>query len=316
MTVLLTGAAGFIGYHVAKALIDRGDKVYGFDSINDYYDPSLKHYRLAQLAHSSNFSFMQGDLADKRAVRDAWEIARPRVVIHLAAQAGVRYSLQNPDAYIQSNIVGFQHVIDLVRETQPINFVYASSSSVYGGTRQLPFSEDLRLDSPISLYAATKISNELVATTYGRLFGIPSTGLRFFTVYGPLSRPDMAMFKFADLMWARRSIPVYNSGKMLRDFTYIDDIVRGVLAAVDRPEINRIYNLGKGVPDSLTDMIGYLEEGLGIKANMELLPMQAGDLDATLADISRAKADLGYAPTITLAAGVAAFCDWYLRYRS
>lgn len=311
MRVLLTGSAGFIGFHTAKALLARGDRVFGYDNINGYYDPAFKRARLEVLAREPGFTFTKGDLADERTLKEAFAQSQPDCVVNLAAQAGVRYSLENPMAYIQSNVVGFQNLIDLVRAHRPANFVYASSSSVYGGNKVLPFSETQEVSNPISLYAATKLSNELVAKTYGNLFEIPSTGLRFFTVYGPMGRPDMAMFKFADLMVKGRRIPVFNHGKMIRDFTYIDDIVAGIAACVDRPEINQIYNLGKGSPDNLLDMIRLLEENLGMKAETEMMPMQAGDVEATLADISRAKARLGYQPKTDLAHGIAEFAKWY-----
>ena len=315
MKVLVTGAAGFIGFHTTKTLISRGHQVLGFDNLNDYYDPNLKRARLAMIDNPKSFSFVQGDVADAQAVKSAWDQFQPTHVIHLAAQAGVRYSIENPMAYIHSNIVGFQNVIELARHRKPENFVYASSSSVYGGNKTLPFSEDQDVSHPISLYAATKLENELVAKTYSHLYEIPTSGLRFFTVYGPYGRPDMAMFKFSELMLQKKPIQVYHGGKMIRDFTYVDDIVSGILGALGKPEKGEVYNLGKGHPDQLTDMIALLEQHLGVKATREMLPIQAGDVEATLADISKAKVAFGYDPKTSLAQGVAKFCEWYRGYR-
>jgi UDP-glucuronate 4-epimerase len=310
--VFLTGAAGFIGYHTAVRLLRAGHKVMGFDSINDYYDVRLKYARLDELRKMQGFDFIKGDLIDPAALRKAYEGFGPDHVIHLAAQAGVRYSIENPKAYIDSNVVGFQNMIELVREHRPQNFLYASSSSVYGGNKKLPFSEADDTSNPISLYAATKMSNELVAKCYSHLYEIPSVGLRFFTVYGPIARPDMAIFKFAELMRQGKKIPVYNQGKMIRDWTFVDDIVDGILASLAKPERGEVYNLGKGMPDMLSDMIGLLEEYLGMKAQMELLPMQMGDVEATHADVSKAHRSFGYQPKVSLKVGLAKFCDWYL----
>ena len=255
MKVLVTGAAGFIGFHTSRRLLDAGHQVMGFDSVNDYYDPHFKDLRLAVLRDYKGFTFTKGLLEDHAALTAAWKYFSPTHVIHLAAQAGVRYSIENPMAYVNSNLIGFQNVIELVRHTKPAHFVYASSSSVYGGNKELPFSELQDVSNPISLYAATKLSNELVAKSYANLFSMPCTGLRFFTVYGPYGRPDMAMFKFADAMRAGRPLPVFNSGKMVRDFTYIDDIVSGILGALGRIEKGQIYNLGRGNRELLLDMI-------------------------------------------------------------
>jgi UDP-glucuronate 4-epimerase len=262
MRVLVTGTSGFIGFFVAKFLLERGDEVWGIDNENEYYQVSLKHDRRAILETYPGFTFLGGDIADKHYVNQAYETAQPERVIHLAAQAGVRYSLENPAVYIQSNIVGFQHMIDLAVAHKVSNFVYASSSSVYGNNPKQPFSVTDRVDHPISLYAATKKSNELVAYTCHHLYQLPTTGLRFFTVYGPWGRPDMAIYKFAELMREGKPIDVYNHGMMQRDFTYIDDIVLGVIAAHDTPHGYEIFNLGNDTPESLETMISCLEEAL------------------------------------------------------
>jgi UDP-glucuronate 4-epimerase len=309
--IFITGTAGFIGYHTALRLLGSGHEVLGYDSVNDYYDVRIKHSRLEQLGKNSSFSFKKGDLTDQRALADAYSQFRPDRVIHLAAQAGVRYSIENPRAYIDSNLVGFQNIIELVRHSKPDQFIYASSSSVYGGNTKLPFSESDTTINPISLYAATKMSNELVAKSYCNLYNIPAVGLRFFTVYGPYARPDMAIYKFAELMRQGKPIQVYNQGKMIRDWTYIDDIVDGILASLQKPESGEVYNLGKGSPDYLSDMIALLEEYLGIKANKEFLPIQMGDVEATNADISKARSRLGYEPKTQLKDGLKHFCAWY-----
>lgn len=311
MRVLVTGAAGFIGFHAARALLQRGDEVHGFDNINAYYDPAVKHARLDALRQSEGFAFTRGDLCDRDALTAVFDRFEPDHVLHLAAQAGVRYSIENPMAYVQSNLVGFQHVIELVRERKPRNFVYASSSSVYGGNKELPFHEEQDVRNPVSLYAATKLSNELVARSYGNLYELPSTGLRFFTVYGPFGRPDMAMFLFASGMLAGKPIPVFNEGRMIRDFTYVDDIVAGTIAALDRPQLGAVYNLGKGSPENLMDMIRILESCLGVEAKLDLLPMQLGDVRETVSDVSRARADLGYDPKTPISEGIPRFVEWF-----
>lgn len=311
MRVFLTGAAGFIGFHTALALLEAGHHVCGFDNLNSYYDPHYKMLRLDILKGYERFSFVKGDIQDAAVLSAAWENFDPTHVIHLAAQAGVRYSIENPHAYVQTNLVGFQNVIELVRKTSPQNFVYASSSSVYGGNKTLPFRESDRVDDPISLYAATKKSNELVARTYGNLFKIKSTGLRFFTVYGPYGRPDMALFSFMRKILAGDAIPVFNRGEMLRDFTYIDDIVAGIIAANTRPTLNAIYNLGRGKQEKLLTMIGLLETSIGRKAQLDLLPMQQGDVEATLADITLARVELGFEPKTSIDVGIPRFVEWY-----
>jgi len=313
MHVLITGVGGFIGFHSAAELLRRGHKVSGIDNLNDYYDPVHKERRLKVLRAAKDFAFFKGDICDQKAFADFYGDTRPTHVLHLAAQAGVRYSLENPLAYIQANGIGFQNMIELVRHSKPDNFVYASSSSVYGGNKQLPFSESQNVNNPISLYAATKIGNELVANAYGHLFGIPSTGLRFFTVYGPYSRPDMAMFKFGMRMLKGEPLPVYNGGNMTRDFTFVSDIVDGILRALDKPEKAQIYNLGRGAGMNLNYMIDLLEKGLAVKAQREQLPMQAGDVQSTLADISKAGENLGFKPQVSLEEGVRKFCEWFTK---
>lgn len=324
MKVLLTGVAGFIGYHVAVKLLERGDIVVGVDSVNDYYDVGLKEARLASIqAHTSakNFKFIKLDLAEQAATAKLFETEKPDGVIHLAAQAGVRYSLQNPHAYINSNIIAFTHVLEACRTIQPQHLVYASSSSVYGGNTKLPFTESDNVDCPVSLYAATKKANELMAHTYSHLYDIPTTGLRFFTVYGPWGRPDMSPFLFADAILNDRPIKVFNHGDMMRDFTYIDDIVEGVVRVLYKPATSRLqantgapyrlFNIGNNQPEKLLDFIGLLEDAIGKKAQKEFLPMQAGDVKVTFADTSALEAWVGFKPSTTLQAGVVKFVDWY-----
>jgi UDP-glucuronate 4-epimerase len=325
MKVLLTGAAGFIGLHTALALLSRGDLVVGVDNLNDYYDISLKEARLkAILAHpnADNFKFVRLDLAEREATEKLFADEKPDTVVHLAAQAGVRYSLENPHAYI-SNIVGFTNILEGCRAIQPQHLVYASSSSVYGGNTKLPFSETDPVDKPVSLYAATKKANELMAHTYSHLYGIPTTGLRFFTVYGPWGRPDMAPFLFADAILNRKPIRVFNHGDMMRDFTYIDDIVEGVIRVLDKPATPlkenvsatyKLFNIGNNQPEKLLDFIGYLENAFGIKAEKEFLPMQAGDVKATFADTSALDAWVGFKPNTNLKVGVEKFVAWYQSY--
>jgi UDP-glucuronate 4-epimerase len=315
MRVLVTGAAGFIGFHTSRALLRRGETVVGYDNVNDYYDPAVKHARLEELSTFESFHFTRGDITDADALAAVWSDLAPTHVVHLAAQAGVRYSIENPMAYVRANLDGFQHVIELARAHRPENFVYASSSSVYGGNKEMPFSESQRVDNPISLYAATKASNELVARAYGNLYDLPTTGLRFFTAYGPFGRPDMAMYKFAELMLAGKPIPVFNHGEMIRDFTYVDDIVQGILAALEKPQRGAVYNLGRGDSMELMDMIQHLEQHLGVKAEVDMLPMQPGDVPATLADISKARLDLGYEPQTDTATGIGHFVRWFLEWK-
>lgn len=321
MKVLVTGAAGFIGYHVALKLLARGDSVIGVDNLNDYYDVRLKEARLASIkAHPNgkNFHFIKQDIADTTSLLALFALHKPQRVVHLAAQAGVRYSLQNPHAYVQSNLVGFTNILEACRHYGVAHLVYASSSSVYGGNTKLPFSEQDHVDSPVSLYAATKKANELMAHTYSHLYALPTTGLRFFTVYGPWGRPDMSPFLFADAILNGRPIKVFNHGDMMRDFTYIDDIVEGVIRVLDKVATPvtgsvpyRIFNIGNNQPEKLMDFIATIENALGKTAQKEFLPMQAGDVKSTFADTSALEAWVGFKPSTDLKKGVTAFVKWY-----
>jgi UDP-glucuronate 4-epimerase len=329
MKVLLTGVAGFIGHAVCLRLLERGDTVVGVDNLNDYYAVSLKQARLATVqAHPSakNFKFVKLELAEQITTEKIFKDEKPDKVIHLAAQAGVRYSLQNPHAYIKSNIVAFTNVLEACRAIQPQHLVFASSSSVYGGNTKLPFSETDNVDHPVSLYAATKKANELMAYTYSHLFGVPMTGLRFFTVYGPWGRPDMSPFLFADAILNDKPIRVFNHGDMLRDFTYIDDIVEGVIRVLDKPatpapDANtsapfRVFNIGNNHPEKLMDFIGMLENAFGKTAQKEMLPMQPGDVKATYADTSALNDWVGFKPNTPLKEGLERFATWYRQYYS
>ncbi len=322
MSVLVTGAAGFIGYHVSQALLARGDAVIGVDNLSAYYDVALKEARLARLAGASGFTFHQADIADRTAM--AAIVARhPEIdrVVHLAAQAGVRYSLENPYSYVESNVMGQVVLLEAVRRLATLkSFVYASSSSVYGGNSKQPSSVEDRVDTPVSLYAATKRADELITHAYCHLYGIKATGLRFFTVYGPWGRPDMAAYLFADAIVKGQPIRVFNHGQMARDFTYIDDIVVGTLAALDRPPVadagvaSRIYNLGNHRPERLLDFIAVLEAELGRTAEKIMLPMEPGDVAASFADIEASRRDLGYEPKTSIAVGLPLFVAWYKSY--
>jgi len=330
--LLVTGCAGFIGFHVAGRLLDEGKRVLGLDNLNPYYDVNLKRARLAQLTGRSGFRFSQSDLADRRRMEALFQGESFDCVIHLGAQAGVRYSLTNPHAYVDSNLVGFSHVLEGCRQTHVKHLVFASSSSVYGANTRMPFSVHQNVEHPVSLYAATKKANELMAHAYAHLFGLPCTGLRFFTVYGPWGRPDMALFIFTKAILEDRPIDLYNNGKMRRDFTYIDDIVEGVVRVAQKvPQPNpewsgdtpdpatssapyKIYNIGGGDPVELDDFIAILEAKLGKKAKRNLLPLQDGDVPATFADISDLERDIGVKPRTSLAEGVERFLKWYLDY--
>jgi len=320
MTVVVTGAAGFIGYHVTTALLARGEQVVGIDIVNDYYDVGLKEARLAHLAGLKGFTFHRADIADPEAIAAILAGAgKVTGVIHLAAQAGVRYSLKNPYAYVHSNLLGQVAMFECVRALDPVpSFVYASSSSVYGGNDKFPFSVSDRVDHPVSLYAATKRAGELLAESYAAIYGMQSTGLRFFTVYGPWGRPDMAYFSFTKAILAGEPIPVFNEGKLERDFTYIDDIVAGVLAALDRPaqpgKPHRVYNLGNNKPEPLMRFIKAIETALNCKAMLDFQPMQPGDVKATAADIDDSTRDLGFTPTIGIDEGIPRFVRWYKDY--
>jgi UDP-glucuronate 4-epimerase len=329
---LVTGAAGFIGFHVSRRLLDRGERVIGLDNVNDYYDVRLKHARLALLEGQPQFQFVKADLADRAALQQLFAAERPEVVIHLAAQAGVRYSLENPHAYVDSNLVGFINILEGCRHHGVRHLAYASSSSVYGANTQMPFSVHHNVDHPVSLYAATKKANELMAHTYSHLYRLPTTGLRFFTVYGPWGRPDMALFLFTRAILAGEPIDVYNHGRMQRDFTYVDDVVGGVVRAADRvaapnpawssaaPDPGtslapyRLYNIGNHSPVELLYFIEVLEQCLGRRAEKRLLPIQAGDVPATYADVEDLTRDVGFQPTTSIEEGIARFVAWYREY--
>lgn len=320
-TYLVTGAAGFIGFFLSKALLDKGEQVIGLDNLNDYYEVSLKESRLAILKDYENFQFYRADLADKEAVFAIFKQHLPAVAVNLAAQAGVRYSIENPDAYISSNIEGFFHILEACRHYPVEHLVFASSSSVYGGNKKVPFSTEDQVDKPVSLYAATKKSNELMAYAYSKLYGISLTGLRFFTVYGPMGRPDMAYFKFAKKIMAGEPIQIYNHGDMRRDFTYIDDIVAGIEKILCHPPgkdengaAYKIYNIGNNKPEKLMDYISVLERCLGKEAKKEFLPMQPGDVYETYADVTDLMRDFDFKPSTTIEEGLSRFAEWFLDY--
>ncbi|MBK9617444.1 MAG: NAD-dependent epimerase [Uliginosibacterium sp.] len=332
MKILITGAAGFIGMHTALVLLARGDEVVGIDNLNDYYDPQIKRDRLARLSAFPNFRFIEMDIADRPGIERVFAAERFDKVVNLAAQAGVRYSIQNPHAYVDANIVGFVNILEGCRHSGVKHLVYASSSSVYGGNEKMPFSESDSVDHPVSLYAATKKANELMAHTYSHLYGLPTTGLRFFTVYGPWGRPDMALFLFTKAILAGEPIKVFNYGKMQRDFTYIDDIVEGVVRTLDRPAEPdasfdpqapnpgtsrapyRVFNIGNQGPVELMAFIEAIEEALGVTAQKDLLPIQPGDVPATFSDVSALSAWTGFTPGTPIKEGVAKFVAWYRGY--
>jgi UDP-glucuronate 4-epimerase len=314
MRILVTGAAGFIGFHLASRLLSRGDAVVGLDNLNAYYDVRLKESRLAILREHAGFSFVKADLVDRAAMADVFSGARFDAIVNLAAQAGVRYSLEDPHAYVDSNVSGFLNVLEGARHHGTSHLVFASTSSVYGTNTELPFNERQRTDTPISLYAATKKANEVMAHSYAHLFGIPTTGLRFFTVYGPWGRPDMALFRFTRGMLAGEAIPVFNEGRMVRDFTYVDDIVEGVVRTIDRPGPYRLFNIGNNQRVELMAYIDAIEKALGIEAKLDLLPMQAGDVAATEADTSALEALTGFKPATRVEEGVRRFVEWYRAY--
>lgn len=332
MTILVTGSAGFIGFHLSRRLLERGETVVGLDSLNAYYDPKLKAARLAILESHRGYRHAKLDLADRQGVPALFAEVRPDHVVNLAAQAGVRYSLESPETYVDSNVVGFLNILEGCRAVQPKHLVFASTSSVYGNHNNLPFNVHDAATHPITLYAASKLANEAMAHSYAHLFGIPSTGFRFFTVYGPWGRPDMALFKFTDAILKGQPIDVYGEGRMQRDFTYVDDIVDGLVAALDRPPVAnpawdsehpdpatsaapwRVLNLGASRRVELMRYIQVLEEKLGRKADLNLMPMQAGDVARTEADTAETRAVLDYAPSTTIEEGVGRFVDWYREY--
>ena len=314
MKVLVTGAAGFIGMHCAARLLARGDKVVGVDNLSPYYSVKLKQDRLRQLKGLKGFSFHKLDIAHPLFLKKLFLKEKPDAVLHLAAQPGVRYSLENPSAYIQSNIVGFANLLECCRERPPRNLVFASSSSVYGSNTKLPWAESDNVDHPISLYAATKKSNELMAHVYSHLYGIPVTGLRFFTVYGPWGRPDMSPALFARAIMSGKPIQVFNRGDMQRDFTYVDDIVRGTLRVLDQPSPYAIYNIGNHTPVSLPDYIRAMERALGRKAKLKMMPMQPGDVKATYAETKALQKAVGFKPSTPLEAGLDRFAAWFKSY--
>ena len=337
MTVLVTGAAGFIGFHLSTRLLERGTPVLGFDNLNPYYDPALKRARLEQLQATAArtgtpFQLIEADLEDRAAVEAAFADHKPQKVVNLAAQAGVRYSIENPAAYIQANLVGFGHILEGCRHNGVENLLYASSSSVYGGNTRLPFSEQQGVDHTVSLYAASKKANELMAHTYSHLYGLPATGLRFFTVYGPWGRPDMALFLFTRAMLAGEPIQVFNNGQMVRDFTYVSDIIESLVRLLDKPAApdpafdpaapdpatswapHRVFNIGNSNPTPLMDYIEAIESALGITAEKQFLPMQPGDVPATAADTSALEAWVGFKPNTPVREGVARFVAWYREF--
>lgn len=332
MKVLVTGVAGFIGMHVAQLMLKRGDEVFGIDNLNDYYDPLLKEARLTQLREFSNFSFFKGDIADSQYLNELFARVKPQRVINLAAQAGVRYSIKNPSAYIHSNILGFMNILECCRHHDVEHLVYASSSSVYGANTHMPFSVHDNVDHPVSIYAASKKANELMAHSYSHLFGLPTTGLRYFTVYGPWGRPDMSPWLFTSAILENRPIDIFNYGKMLRDFTYVDDIAEGTVRVLDhipqpnttfdrdRPDPSSsyapyvIYNIGNHQPVELMAFIGSIEQALGKEAKKILLPMQSGDVVATYADVEDLKRCIGFQPSMPLQLGIDKWTSWYLSW--
>ena len=327
MAIIVTGAAGFIGYHLSERLLARGEQVIGVDNVNDYYSVELKRRRLAELSRHDGFDLVEVDFADNQALLRALDGRDFDRIVHLGAQAGVRYSIENPHAYVHSNLVGHLNILELARHRRSSHMVYASSSSVYGGNDILPFRVEDRVDHPLSLYAATKKADELISETYAHLYRLPLTGLRFFTVYGPWGRPDMAMWLFAKAIFAGEPINVFGEGDMRRDFTYVDDIVSGVVACLDNPppddgsekaggsrSPHRLYNIGNHRSEELGRMIELLEEACGRKAERRLLPMQPGDVRDTSADISAIERDLGYAPTTRIDEGIPRFVEWYKAY--
>jgi UDP-glucuronate 4-epimerase len=312
--ILVTGAAGFIGFHLTRKLLEKGNRVIGLDNLNPYYDVALKKARLERLKPLNGFFFYEEDIQNLAGLKEIFQKHSIGRVCNLAAQAGVRYSLEDPFSYQKSNLEGFLNLLELAREYEISNFVYASSSSVYGDNPKIPFSVDDRVDSPVSLYGATKKANELMAYAYNHLFGIPCTGLRFFTVYGPWGRPDMALFLFTDAILNNRPINVYNYGRMKRDFTYVDDVVEGTITALERPFAYEVFNLGNSDPIELMDFIGIIEEELGREAQKNLMPLQPGDVLETSAEIGKSKDMLGFSPKTPIREGIKKFLAWYREY--
>ena len=331
-TILVTGSAGFIGSSLTVKLLSRGDRVVGFDNHNDYYDPNLKEARIKRFIDHPNYQHVRGDLSDTSALKDLFSQFKPTHVVNLAAQAGVRYSIENPQAYIESNLVGFGNILEQCRQSEVKHLVYASSSSVYGANEKIPFSVNDNVDHPLSLYAATKKCNELMAHSYSNLFDLPTTGLRFFTVYGPWGRPDMALFKFTKAILEGKKIQVFNYGHHRRDWTYIDDIVSGIIKVLDRPAFGnaswsglnpdpgsskapwRVYNIGNNTPTELLDFISSIEEFLGLTADKELLPLQDGDVPDTFADVTNLRDEFNFSPSTPLNDGISKFLTWYREY--
>ena len=314
--ILVTGAAGFIGYHLCKSLLEDDYEVLGIDNINDYYDPNLKLARLEQLKPLKNFKFEKVDISDRKSITQSFQSFKPHKVVNLAAQAGVRYSIENPYAYMNSNLVGFLNIIELCRHNNVEGFIYASSSSVYGGNTKIPFSVKDRVDNPISLYAASKKSNELIANSYSHLYGLNTIGLRYFTVYGPWGRPDMAMLIFTRKILAGEPIPVFNNGNMKRDFTFINDIISGTRAAIDKNYKCEVFNLGNHKSEQLMDVVSLIEQNLGKKAEIDFQPMQPGDVPESFADIDKSIEMLDYKPTTNVDVGVEKLISWYRDFYS
>jgi len=314
--ILVTGSAGFIGYHLCKSLLNDNFDVLGIDNINDYYDVNLKKSRLNELRKNKNFIFEKINITNRESLSKLFKEFQPKIVVNLAAQAGVRYSIENPYAYMDSNLVGFLNIIELCRNNNVKNFIYASSSSIYGANKKSPFSESDRVDSPISFYGASKKANELISYSYFHLYNLKSTGLRFFTVYGPWGRPDMAMFIFTKRILENKPIEVYNNGKMKRDFTYIDDIIMGIRSAIEKNYDYEIFNLGNNKSENLMDMISIIEQELDMKAIIDYKKLQPGDVVETLSDITKSKEMLNYNPSISIRKGIPKFIDWYKSYYS
>ena len=314
MKILVTGSAGFIGYHLCKSLLDLNHEVLGIDNINDYYDPVLKNSRLKKLKSYDNFIFKKINIVDKESLQKAFKLFKPEKVVNLAAQAGVRYSIENPYAYMDSNLIGFLNIIELCRHNEVSGFIYASSSSVYGGNKKIPFNVTDRVDKPLAFYGATKRSNELIAHSYSNLYDLNTTGLRFFTVYGPWGRPDMAMFIFTNKILMGEPIPVFNNGNMKRDFTYISDIVSGTISAIDKNYKCELFNLGNNKSEELMYMIKLIEKYLGRKAIIDYKPMQPGDVPNSFADIDKSIKKLNFKPKINIDIGIKKFISWYKMY--